>query len=638
LKTIILAVIAASLTHLACAAPSAPPPVLPAEVALAINYLQQELDARIDKAKSAHLDQPSGNRYSDAQQAAARAVFGADAPFTVKPLPPKGSNAQYALRIPGHTYSAGGAQGIWPDLDLQLSVSRDGRKLDGKGTWDGIDIEGKDYTVAFHGIGFALNQTRAPAGGWTGKVRVDADSIVLTNPADALMNVRAAQSTFSSEISRQGKQHPAYEFSTRRLSLGGAEIDEFHMAYRLHNLNGAVIAAYQRALMTGPAQKTLDDAAKQLLVRGASLDIEDISATFGGGKIRLNGTIAMPTATEADLISAERMLNKLEAHFTIRLPLTSFRAMVYQFQKNSADGEAKAQDIYELGLGKLLANGYANLEKDTLVSRIDIGNGEVSINGGAKKLSLKTLLEMLNAPDPTPPPKDDTPPALVTWADRSLESLLLFGGNKDRFAVHALCQRYSSGAAKDEAEALKWCPLADEHERVELQWREKAKEPAPTTNKLTMPTPSSPTQRMFVQAGYFEEVFFRFDDTKTRSLMLLLEEPQPHEKWAPMLGVCLTAEAPSDVVCLDFLREDPDSDQLAVRTRTLSADRQSSKDGHYLDRTFTVGEKIHLQVFVRGEKVFFQINGKHLMTNDLLFQPQLIKLFCSTAACNTTFD
>ena len=605
---------------------------------MAINYLQQELDARIDKATSVRLDQPSGHRYSDAQQAAARAVFGADAPFTVKPLPPKGSAAQYALRIPGHTYSAGGAQGIWPDLDLQFSVSRDGRKLDGKGTWDGIDIEGKDYTAAFHGIGFALNQTRAPAGSWTGKVRVDADSIVLTNPADPLMNMRAAHSTFSYEISRQGKQHPAYEFSARRLTLGGAEIDEFHMAYRLHNLNGAVIAAYQRALMTGPAPNTLDDAAKQLLVRGASLNIEDISATFNGGRIRLNGTIAMPTATEADLISAERMLTKLEAHFTIRLPLTSLRAMVYQFQKTSADGEAKAQDIYELGLGKLLANGYANLEKDTLVSRIDVGNGEVSINGGAKTLSLKTLLEMLKAQDSTPPPKDDTPPALVTWADRSLESLLLFGGNKDRFAVNALCRRYSSGATKDAAEALKWCPLADEHERIELQWREKAKEPAPTTNKLTMPTPSSPTQRMFVQAGYFEEVFFRFDDTKTRSLMLLLEEPQPHEKWAPMLGVCLTAEAPSDVVCLDFLREDPDADQLAVRTRTLSADRQSSKDGQYLDTTFTVGEKIHLQVFVRGEKVFFQINGKHLMTSDLLFHPQLIKLFCSTAACNTTFD
>lgn len=637
MKTIILAVIAAFLPHLACAAPS-DASTLPAEVALAINYLQQELDARLDKAKSAHLDQPSGNRYGDAQQAAARAVFGADAPLTVKPLPSKGSNAQYALRIPGNTYSAGGARGVWPNLDLQLNVSRDGRKLNGKGTWDGIDIEGKDYTAAFHGISFALNQTRALSGSWTGKVRLDADSIVLTNPTDPLMNVRAAHSTFSSEISQQGKQHAAYEFSTRRLSLGGAEIDDFHMAYRLHNLNGAVIAAYQRALMTGPAPKSLDDAAKQLLVRGASLDIEDISANFGGGKIRLSGTIAMPTATEADDISAERMLNKLEAHFTIRLPLTSLRAMVFQFQKPSTADDKKAQDIYEMGLGKLLANGYANLDKDMLVSRIDIGNGEVRINGGAKTLSLKTLLEMLNTPDSTPPPKDDTPPALVTWADRSLESLLLFGGNKDRFALNALCRRYSSGASKDEVEAIKWCALADEQEQIELQWREKAKEPAPSITTLTMPTPSSPTQHMLVQAGYFEKVFFRFDETKTRSLVLLLDQPQPHDKWAPMLGVCLTAEAPSDVACLEFLRENPDSDELVVRTRTLNTDAQSSKQGPYLDTTFTVGEKIQLQVFVRDQKAFFVINGKHQMTNDLLFQPQLIELFCSTASCNTTFD
>ena len=638
MKTIILAVIATSLTRLACAAP-ADAAKLPTEVALAVNYLQQELDARIDKAKAAQLDRPSGKSYSDAQQAAAQAVFGAAPPFTVKRLPPKGNNARYALRIPGHTYNVGGVQSVWPDANLQLDLSQDRRTLNGNGAWDGIDIRGNDFIAAFHGIGLAFSQRREPAGGWTGKVRIDADSIALTNPADQSMVVRADQSVFSYAISRQGKQQlPVYEFSTRRLSVGGTGIDDLHMAYRLHNSNGDVIAAYQRALTAGPALEAIDDATKQLLARGARLDIEDISANFGGGKIRLSGTVAMPTATEADVISAERMLNKLEAHFTIRVPLTSLRAMVYQFQKLSTADDKKAQDIYEIGLGKLLANGYANLEKDTLVSRIDIGNGEVRINGGAKTLSLKTLFEMLSTPDVTPPPKDETPPALVTWADRSLESLLLFGGNKDRLAVYALCRRYRSGADKDDAEALKWCAQADELERIELQWREKAKEPAPTTTTLTMPTPSSPTQHMLVQAGYFEKVFFRFDETKTRSLVLLLDQPQPHDKWAPMLGVCLTAEAPSDVACLEFLREDPDSDELVVRTRTLNTDAQSSKQGPYLDTTFTVGEKIQLQVFVRDQKAFFVINGKHQMTNDLLFQPQLIELFCSTASCNTTFD
>lgn len=663
MKKFILAAIAASLTTLACAAPLSYAPS--SEVTLAINYLAREFDARINTAKGAHLDRPSGESYGEAQRAAGRAVFGAGAPFAVTRLPAKEGVAQYTLRIPGNRYDGDGAHSVWPDADLRIGISSDGSQVNGAGAWDGIDIRGKDYTTALHGIAIGLNQTRQPSGGWTGKLRFDVDSIVLAAIPDDNLPLRAEKSTLLHDVSRQGKaEEHLFDFHATRLTMGKAEIGDLHMAYRLRNIGTDLISVYARAA-NKPAT---DGLIKALLLRGASLDIEDISANFGGGRIQLTGSVGMPAATAADFSSEQRILNKVVAHFKVRLPLSSLRGIMHQFQKTAADGEASEmnpatveQNVYELALGKLLANGYARMEKDALVTEIDIGDGLVRINGGAKTLSLQALLKEWNELDDTPPPKDDTPPAVVEWRDRSLESLLLFGGNKHPKGVEALCQHYSGGKAKNGEEAFRWCSLGakmgrwnsqaaladlyrdgigvQQDSQLERHWRNKASEADNDDDLNTAPTAASPTQSMVIKAGYFDQAYFRFDDTRTRSLELRLEAPQQHQKWGAMLSVCLSAEAPSDVACVTFSPEARDSVQLVAMPRTLSADSKSSDEGAYLDAArFGIGEKIHLQVYMRGQQAVFLINGEHKLVRDLLFQPQLLQMVCSTATCHMKFD
>lgn len=660
---------------------AAPPPAdiaspsnyeLPSQIGLAAGALRQELDARVAKAKGAHLELPSDLRLSAEQQAAARAVFGTENPLDIRRLSPKGRDTQYAWRIPGGSYGTASAPAIWPDANLVLSMNPSGNKLNITGTWAGMDLHDDGYTIAIKGVDIQTDETRDPSGLWHSDGRLGAQTITLTEPASASTLLLAEQSGVRFTSSRQGKkQDHLIDFSVKRLTIAGVAVDKLHMAYRLRHLDNQAIATYRRALTTPPAQGEQDaaqpmaDLFKSLLLRGASLDIEDISASYAGGKMQLKGTIALPSATETDLSSPERLLDKLEAHFDIRLPLSSLRGMVGQFQKLAAKDQdggsqpaASERDIADFVVGKLLTNGYAHLEKDTLVSSIDISKGRLRVNGSPDTIPfVQTLLKEWRLQNLTPPPKDATPPTMLKWSDREQEHVLLFAGNKRPEAMEELCRRYL--ANKDGAEAYSWCSKAAEagqkpaqllladmyrdgngvkqDNQLAQQWREKASQVNDAPYERTVPTTAVPVQHFNVPAGHYDEVPFRFDETKLRSLDVVLKEPKEHEKWAPMVGVCLTALAPSDAVCLNLSSGVKNSGRISASSRVISTDYLTSTNETRLDATFTIGEKIHLDVFVLDQQVYFVMNGKKL-AQAITFQPQVLQLLCSTGTCDITFD
>lgn len=638
---------------------------------MAINYLQQELDARLAKGKSARLDQASGISYTKEQQAAVRALFGTDEALAIRPLPAAGRSKRYALRIPGNQYNYGGSRSTWPEVKMQLVVAPGG-KVEATGTWDGIDIRDGDFSAAFHGIDIHANHTPDTlGGGLLGKMRFGVDSIVFSDNANDKLTLRIEQSKLSLNTSRQGQNiEHRQEFSIGRLAMAGIELNDIHMAYRLRNLNSVVLGAYSESLLkqTKPSadieSRIIDDLLKPLLKRGASLDIDDLSARYAGAKTQLKGSVSMPAASDEDFSSAERILNKIVARFEVRLPLQSMRAVVHQFQTSaskSAPAAVDAQQIYEYMLGKALAGGYARLEKDELVSVIEISKGQLRINGRAETHPLWPLLQELIEQSATPPAQDDTPPVVVEWRDRSVENLRLFAGNKKSNAITALCQNYlnGKGVPKDSAEAYKWCsqgaemgaPLAQilladmyrdgngvpQDRQLEQHWRKQADEAPQDTGNNVAPTPEVPVQVLDTAAGYFNEQFFRFDEAKTRSLEVVLEQPKPHKKWGAMLSVCLSADAPSDVACVRLARRYRDQDVLNLTGITFATDFQSVLNEESTDVALTLGEKVQLDVFVLDQKAYFVVNGEHTIVRDIVFQPQLIQLTCSTATCRMGF-
>lgn len=645
---------------------------LPSQVALAVGAIRQELDARIAKANGTHLELPSDVLQSPEQKAAARAVFGTENPLDIRRLPSKGRDTQYAWRIPGGSYGKEDAPSIWPEARLALSMNPNGNKLNITGTWDGMDLHDDGYTIAIKGVDIHADETRASSGIWHSDGRLEAQTITFTELASASTVLRAEQSGVRFASSRPGKkQDQLIDFRVKRLTIADLAIDDLHMAYRLRNISNQAVATYRRAMTAPPVQgesgaaQPMADLFKSLLLQGASLDIDDISATYAGGKIQLKGAIALPSATEADLSSAERILNKLEAHFDIRLPLSSLRGMVGQFQKLAAKDHvagsqpaASERDIADYIVGKLLTNSYARIEKDTLVSSIDISNGRLRVNGSPDTIPfVQPLLKEWRLQNLTPPPKDATLPEVLKWSDRDEEHVLLFAGNKRPEAMEELCRRYL--ANKNGAEAYQWCSKAAEvgetlaqalladmyrdgngvkqDSQLAQQWRDKASQVSDAVYENITPTTAVPVQHFNVPAGHYDEVSFHFDETKLRSLEVVMKEGKEHEKWAPMVGVCLTALAPSDAVCLKLTNGVKRSGLLSATSRVVSTDHSTSTSETRLDATFAIGEKIHLDVFVLDQQVYFVMNGKKL-AQAITFQPQVLQLVCSTGTCDVTFD
>jgi hypothetical protein len=216
----------------------------------------------------------------------------------------------------------------------------------------------------------------------------------------------------------------------------------------------------------------------------------------------------------------------------------------------------------------------------------------------------------------------------------------------DDEAQYMLYTMYDSGqtVAKDRKKALAYLAQAANagHERAiakskELNpaWQPDAERPP---EESIAPTPAMPTQRFRARTGHYYEAHFRFDKSKRRSFELTLDNPGQHEQWAPMLSVCLTAESPSDAACLMFARNMPGDARLYASASTLASDNQSRSDEQELDDTFNVGDKIRLEVFVEGPQIHFLINGTQELVQDIVFQPELLQLTCSTAECDIKFE
>lgn len=216
----------------------------------------------------------------------------------------------------------------------------------------------------------------------------------------------------------------------------------------------------------------------------------------------------------------------------------------------------------------------------------------------------------------------------------------------DEEAQYMLYTMYEGGlaVARDHKKALAYLAQAANagHERsiakskeLNAAWKPDAERPP---EESIAPTEALPAQRFRARTGYYYEAHFRFDQNKRRSFELTLDNPGRHEQWAPMLSVCLTAEAPSDAACLMFARNMPGDARLYASSSTLASDNRSRSDEEELDETFNVGDKIRLEVFVKGAQVHFLINGAQELVQDIVFKPELLQLTCSTADCNIKFE
>jgi hypothetical protein len=641
--------VAACCPALATDAPAAKPPAgkLPPEVQLALEALQKEYDARLNppKGQPVRLDQPSAAGYSEAQKAALRAVFGTEDALDIKRLPAKGRLGQYTVRFPAHAYDYAGTHSEWSAAALQVTVNGNGTSS--TGTWPGIEVRGQDFKFSAHDLTISERQGRDAATGLKlGGARLNLARIeVHDNSGPVATEVQGENTTVQVAVGKQGKKiEEKFDILTKRLTAGGVRVDDIHFAFRVRDMDSAALKKFEEAIKNRKASYLPEEERgaaaladmgqmfKTQVLQGASLEISDIGASYGGHRFQMKGSVSMAGATEQDLSSAAAILNKLQARIEIKLPQPMLRSIAHGFAQIANKGEPgdpeMENNMYQLFLGKALSEGYARLEKDVLVSVLELKNGKLRINGKEQAFSVADLLQQLDKHAP-PPPEDHSVPVELTWSDRKLENVQLFAGNGLPRAIWELCYRHTSGdgAAKDSEEALKWCGINEELA---------PKEPAEVPREAAPPGDAR-TIRYRTKAGFYDTNFYRFDENQSRTLEVTLENPKENDDWLPAATLCLTAEAPSDVACLSLSRVGKEKSQLQAAVSLLPTDGKSRKNGQKLGHTLPLGEPVHLKAYVRNGKAYFAVNDEEL-EQEIVFPVELMQLFCSTGDCTFKFD
>lgn len=633
LKKSILAALAATSLHSAMAAVSPPLSELPPEFSIAMHSIQQELDRRAapGKGKPIKLDQPSDTAPTPQQKAALRAVFGTEQPLEILRSGGAGKVTQYTIKLPAGQYQLDDNRIAWSSLPLLTSV--DAASVSSSGLWPHLEFHGLDYNAVFKDMRINSRQQRDSL---LGTVSVDIGSVRIDDLTPDTV-IQSNGVSYRQTLAAQGKKlEQQYELSSKRISLGSLDqIDDLHLALRLRGLSAEAWQSRNTERQPSAADQLLPAALRALLLQGAELELRDYSYNTGGGRVQMRGTLSLPGATLKDMASKETILNALQAHLHLEISTSAMRAMVLMCARidggehNGAALEKRVRDSYAFMLGKLLSEGYATLDKDKLVSEIDIKQGKVRIHQHPKLLPLSALLEKMSAPAPDAPApveEDHSPPVAVLWRDRSEENLQLFAGNGEKRAARELCLRRVQ--AQDAEQAERWCKQADMAVPAKVN-----------DDRERRPELKDNTFHQSVKAGQFGLSYYRFDATKSRRLQLTLSNPQKHEQWVPSMRVCVQAEAPSDKACFEVAKYSS-VDTVKVGSSLRGADGRERGKGQVLERTFKVGEPITLDIMVDDQQVHFLVGDgdNDELVEDITFPVAQLELFCSGADCAFKFE
>lgn len=395
---------------------------------------------------------------SSGQLAALKTVFGNERPLRSERLPaPKGQQRQ-RLTLPAHQYSADGAKAEWDAASWQISSSGKGNRIQASGSWPSLAVQMPQTSFRMQGMRMQSQAQRtSPKALWQNNVRATVARIEISTPQAPPIVFSGNRLNSSSKL-RGTVIDQRVELAADTLAVAGVQIDALHFAYQLRNLDQAAMKQLQTPAAPEDSQRVLLARFRELMLKGAALQIDDISARYKGHTVRLRGNISMPGVTEQDFSSRQQLLRKLALRLDISVPLPLLREVADTTARRlkQSNPAVSAQDIYSAMLGKALANNYARVDKNTLHSSIEFREGVLRVNGQVLELpaALKGMLS-------DPPEPDRSVPQIVQMEDRKLEHLLAFAMNGDSDGINALCIHYfDSKAEASAAEALKWCRTA----------------------------------------------------------------------------------------------------------------------------------------------------------------------------------
>jgi uncharacterized protein YdgA (DUF945 family) len=389
----------------------APGPVMDAVQSLA-REMQADQDPRL--ALPLQLERAAAFRPTPDTAAKLRAVFGNDHPYTIERRPAKAGRLAYRARLqPLHYTGDAGARTDWDEALLDLDMDKAGRTVDFTGRWNTVAAEDATTRLSAEGITLSGRQRRSDDKLWFGNGQLRIARVRGETPHTP--NAGMDLSMNGLRMDWRTVEHPNtvdMQFQQRigSIEAAGEKVEDVRFDMRIVNIDRASMVALQAAgerqrqqLKTMTPEQQLaaikpmfQDFGKAAIMRGSSIEIDEISARFRGNKASIRGRIGTAGAVEADLGDLRTLVKKIVATFEIRVPVALVRdiagvvaARQARQQGAAANGMGPAQmgqTMTDVVVGKLVGGGYARIENDVLVSKVEFRDGELTANG--KKVEL----------------------------------------------------------------------------------------------------------------------------------------------------------------------------------------------------------------------------------------------------------
>ena len=405
-RAIAATLLAAPLAHASDEAPKPSRPVPPVGMqafTAAAHEIQNAMDDGADLARS--IDRLIDFRHSPETARLLADAFGNERPWSLEKRGSEGGTSSYRfLLAPLHTTTPAGNTLVWDAFPVDLRIDNAAKSIDYRGAWPSLSFEDKDARVTLRDGSLAGKQHRGAGDVWYGKVHGGLASLQVEHKASGVSLLMRDLWVDGRVDERPRTVDMVYGFGIKAIEVAGDRIDDLKMNMRFVNIEKAAVTAMRAAQKKMSAQTvaTSEDLSaimpmfKQLMRAAAkhktALVIDEMSIGYHGHRALVKGRVSMgPGADRADF---ETLSRRIDARFTVKVPLALVREVAMtvvrqqmaaaaraQPQAQPQDSAALAASATDAIVGKLLANGYARLEDDALVSRIEFSKGILRVNG-----------------------------------------------------------------------------------------------------------------------------------------------------------------------------------------------------------------------------------------------------------------
>jgi TonB family protein len=350
-------------------------------------------------------------------------LYGTERPLSfARASAPEGQVGYRASLAPLKYTGQDGSAVDWVEASASIMLDKAGRNVTVDGSWPAVNFEDKQVRMSLRDITLAATQHQGAGGLWFGNFQVALGSLVAepkaqdTGPSITLEGMR-----MSTAVTDHGKtSEMGYQFGIKNITVAGLRVDDIRLALRITNIDNQAMVAMKtateknKARMAGmtPEQQAavvkpiFKELMRSAVMRGAAIELDDLSAGYGGNRASVKGRITVKGASAKDLDSMPALLKKLVGRFDVRVPLALVREVsgviarkqiaAQQGAGANPDPQALAQltqTITDIAVGKLVSGGFARVENDAVVSTIELRDGKLFANG--KEVSL---------PKPNPAP------------------------------------------------------------------------------------------------------------------------------------------------------------------------------------------------------------------------------------------